>query len=271
MVDIVVIGGNGAVGQQIDIPVRISGVSTGLSGFNMSATINNDAKFVDVVYPAYGLTLTEPVPIDGPSLTRISAADLGAVAEGRLDDFTLFTLVVELARVGRADIVLISSRLDDDPGNPILAAIQQGSVRTAAVLTTDELAKFRQAVAKDQSVSWDKPTINVALQAIEDVLEASAFDAETAVRTVVVNNARAQTTKDELDGGRVPLGLVSVVEDWLISNPPSVSTRSIDDAAITAFVTASSPELALAAAGMPVDQRAKLVTEVVKRRVGAAV
>ncbi len=41
-----------------------------------------------------------------------------------------------------------------------------------ASLTVGELAELRQAMARGQvSVGWDKPTINVALQAIEDFFE----------------------------------------------------------------------------------------------------
>ena len=42
-----------------------------------------------------------------------------------------------------------------------------------AILTGDELAELRRAMAANGTVTWTKPQINAALQAIEDWFEAN--------------------------------------------------------------------------------------------------
>ncbi len=42
-----------------------------------------------------------------------------------------------------------------------------------AILTPSELAAIRKKLARNRTVTWDKPQINAAIQAIEDRLQAS--------------------------------------------------------------------------------------------------
>lgn len=55
-----------------------------------------------------------------------------------------------------------------------------------AVLNGDELAELRQRMAsKRAAVTWTKPQVNAALQAIEDVFEASRASFGTAIEAAV--------------------------------------------------------------------------------------
>lgn len=141
-----------------------------------------------------------------------------------------------------------------------------------AALTPNELAALRRKVgASVVPIIWDKTTLNTATQGVEDVLEAQGFDAVPLVAETVVNNARAQGVKSDLDAGLIPSGLVPVVEDWLAEHPPSVVTRSVNDSAIAAHVTSNMPTFLAAVSGMPAAQRVKLIRLVIRRRVEAAV
>ena len=54
-----------------------------------------------------------------------------------------------------------------------------------AVLTTKQLALMRREVGEGVvPITWDKPTINAALQGADDVLETRGFDATTFVSVV---------------------------------------------------------------------------------------
>lgn len=141
-----------------------------------------------------------------------------------------------------------------------------------AILTSGELAALRRAVGDGVvPVTWDKPTINMATQGVEDVLEGLAFDATTFVSVVTTTDARAETVKDDLDGNRIPLTLRPVVEDWIAENPLSISVRSVNESEITNFITLHRAALIAAVVGMPPDRKAQTVLAVIKRRVEAVV
>jgi hypothetical protein len=52
-----------------------------------------------------------------------------------------------------------------------------------AVMTSDELVEIRRECAVGETVTWDKATINIALQAIEDWFEANKADLVGAINT----------------------------------------------------------------------------------------
>ena len=141
-----------------------------------------------------------------------------------------------------------------------------------AVLTPDELTALRRQVSAGVvPVTWDKPTLNTALQGAEDLLETQAFDTTPFVTLTSTTSPRAQNVKTALETGQIPANLVPVVEDWLKDHPPSVTVRSMDRNAIRAWVTANRPAFASAVDGMPEAQRVKVVRLVVRRRVEAVV
>lgn len=141
-----------------------------------------------------------------------------------------------------------------------------------ATLTPEELAALRREVGEGVvPITWDKPTINAALQGAEDVLEARGFDATAFVALATTRDARAQTMKDDLDGMRIPANLRPVVEDWLIEHPPFVTRRSVDVDGIRTWIAGNRPAFAAVLAGMPSSQRREVVLSAIRRRVEAAV
>jgi len=63
-----------------------------------------------------------------------------------------------------------------------------------AVMTSDELVELRQECAVGETVSWNKATINTALQAVEDWFEANkaslAGEIDTATAPFTFTNAQ---------------------------------------------------------------------------------
>lgn len=141
-----------------------------------------------------------------------------------------------------------------------------------ATLTTQELAVLRREVGDGVvPITWDKATINAALQGVEDVLEAQAFDASSFVAVDVVTDARAQSVKGDLDGNRIPFTLRPVVEDWLVENTPSTTSRSVDITGIATWAQDNQAAFATVVSAMPNDQQAKIVRLIVRRRVEVVV
>lgn len=141
-----------------------------------------------------------------------------------------------------------------------------------SILNLTELAVLRRKTALGVvPVTWDKNTINTALQAVEDELETQLFDAPALIEETIRVNAEAVDVKTRLDAGEVSPALTPVVDDWLLDHPPSVTTRTVDDGGITSKVTADRTLFDAAVSGMPSDQRAKLIELVMRRRVEAAV
>ena len=51
-----------------------------------------------------------------------------------------------------------------------------------AVLTSEQLTELRQEMARgESSITWDKPTINAACQAVEDLIEGSKSAISSAI------------------------------------------------------------------------------------------
>ena len=141
---------------------------------------------------------------------------------------------------------------------------------TVAILSPESLASLRRELALDQHPSWVKSTANAAFQAVEDILEALAFDPVPLIIETATPNARAQIVQTEIDGGRVSIGALPVVEQWLDDNPPLSTVREIDDGALNSWVIANTGALGTAVQAMPVDQRSRVIRLMALRRVRGA-
>ena len=140
-----------------------------------------------------------------------------------------------------------------------------------ATLTPTELAKLRQALSRGVTVTWDKSTINTVSQAVEDMLSGMSFDPVPHVLEIITTNARSQAVKDALDASQIPTTLIPIVEDWLVENPPSITTRSVNNASLAEFITTNRESFDTAMEGMPPEQREKLIRLVVLPRLEAVV
>ena len=109
------------------------------------------------------------------------------------------------------------------------------------MLTPKQMAKFRKTLAKTSAeVTWDKPTVNAALQAVSDVLD-GVFDAALFVAEMVTLDPEAQAVQDELDSMKPDQAwLRPVVEGWLRRRPPSITKRARDDSALTTWIATNS-------------------------------
>jgi hypothetical protein len=125
VVTLAVEDGNGRVGQLIPVEVALYNVTTGVSGFSLEVQVADPAlaRIVDVQFPDYGLSSTDP----------ISAVDLNNVLEGAFSRGVLATLVLELLSAGETSILIAPVRIDDDTGSHIDAEIRPGSLVVGAV------------------------------------------------------------------------------------------------------------------------------------------
>lgn len=68
-----------------------------------------------------------------------------------------------------------------------------------AILKAEELAELRRSLARAEStVDWDKPIINAALQAIENLVEGAKPSINTAINTATSPYVFSATHKKKL-------------------------------------------------------------------------
>lgn len=139
-----------------------------------------------------------------------------------------------------------------------------------AVLSNIE--KLRQECAAGISpVTWDKPTINAALQGVEDVIDGMVFDPESLVtKTVNKGDARVPAIQAELDAATVSTALIPVVEEWVKSNKDQ-TVRTIDAAAVTNWINSNKAAFASAVSKMPTNQQENVIRSVINKRVKAVI
>lgn len=139
------------------------------------------------------------------------------------------------------------------------------------VLTSEQLAKMRQALARGKDeVTWDKATVNVAFQGVEDVIEAQALDANTLITETVLMDARAQQVDDALTANRIPVDLVPVIEDWLVVHPTSTTTRAINQTSVNQWLGSNRSVLNLGVGSLPAPVRTEAIQVVLNSRLEAA-
>lgn len=137
-----------------------------------------------------------------------------------------------------------------------------------ATLSSERLTLVRQHLAAHKPVvDWDKPTINSATQAVEDLLDGLGFNAASFVSVVITNHPRAQAVKQALDAGQIPAAIVPIAEDWLSAHLLTSVTRTIADTG--SWVQDNRVALGTAIAAMPGAVREELIREVLLVRIRA--
>ena len=132
--------GAGGVGQFISLEITVANALEGVSGFQLTVTVENAsvAQIVSVAFPDYGevnlgpslglVSLTEVSPLPASSVT-IAATDLSDVITGKPEPQVLATLNVELLSPGPTQLTISESpQLDDDSGDPIAPVLVPGSL-----------------------------------------------------------------------------------------------------------------------------------------------
>ncbi len=122
-------------------------------------------------------------------------------------------------------------------------------------LTRVELATIRQRVAKLVGVvTYDKPAINGALQA----LELLAPDPVTFIDVTVSRDTDVEAMQTAFDAGNIPAVMRPLVRKFLADNPTE-TRRTTNRAAVAAWIQAN--DVSGAVVGMPVGDRQTLVKE----------
>ncbi len=264
----------GIVGSSQTIDVVVDSLDNGISGFVMSAEIIpvGIAKFIAVTYPGYGLTLTQPSPLDGPIITVIQAADLGQIAEGEIQNFTLFSLTIEFLEIGVAAVNVVINMFDDDDGFKIAATVRPGILEgSMSNLTIKELATLRRTIIDNEPFSFSTTDINLAIESIEERLDLIAFDNSSFIEEVVTPDIRAQKVKNGVDAGKVDVDLLPVFEDWLEDHPVSTTSRSKKSSDIDVWIAANKGGFLTLLGKLPVDIHTRTLRAILDLRIGKVV
>ena len=137
-----------------------------------------------------------------------------------------------------------------------------------AILAPDELASLRRKLARQISPqTWDKPRVNAAFQAVEDVRVSLALDPNDAVDVRTTTDGRAQAVASARAAGRYSNDILPLVDDWLVEHPETRTVRSVDEARLTASFVSNQAAFDPAVADMPVGVRDATVLTVLRFRV----
>ncbi len=136
-----------------------------------------------------------------------------------------------------------------------------------SVLILTELDELRHRFAKGQEPDWDKPAANITSQRVEDALIAGGFDPTDFVLATNTTNARSQTVADGLAGGLVPAWEIPIVEDYLVVNPPSVTSKAVDETKVVDWLAANRGVINGATRDMPPAQRSRVAQIIAEWRV----
>ncbi len=140
--------------------------------------------------------------------------------------------------------------------------------KTIPIITSTDLAKMRQSLSKQFiPVIWTKNQVNISLTACDTILVAAAFDGCTLLESDTTTNLDAQIVEDALVLGVYSAEMIPIVESWLIENPASITTRSINDLNIDTYVASVKGLFIDAVEPMPSIAKDAVIKESVSRHV----
>lgn len=116
------------VGYAVDAAITLDSAPNGISGFEMTITLNDPAVAkIDgvVIPPEFGLTHVELI---STSQVKVMGADLSQALQGNLSGVALASLNLTTTKQGSSAIMISLTRLDDDSGYPIGAQTADGSL-----------------------------------------------------------------------------------------------------------------------------------------------
>jgi len=112
--------------REARIPIRLSEAPNGLSGFELTVSVNPSVALIKrVEFPGFGLNESSGAPGSNVSL---KAVDINNVVKPGDTDSELVVLVIEGISTGDAALNIEVKELDDDHGNPIFAEVKTGRV-----------------------------------------------------------------------------------------------------------------------------------------------
>jgi len=112
--------------REARIPIRLSEAPNGLSGFELTVSVNPSVALIKrVEFPGFGLNESYGAP---GSNVSIKAVDINNVVKPGDTNSELAVLVIEGISTGDAALNIEVKELDDDHGNPIFAEVKLGRV-----------------------------------------------------------------------------------------------------------------------------------------------
>jgi len=112
--------------REARIPIRLSEAPNGLSGFELTVSVNPSVALIKrVEFPGFGLNESSGAP---GSNVSIKAVDINNVVKPGDTNPELAVLVIEGISTGEAALNIEVKELDDDHGNPIFAEVKPGRV-----------------------------------------------------------------------------------------------------------------------------------------------
>jgi hypothetical protein len=112
--------------REARIPIRLSEAPNGLSGFELTVSVNPSVALIKrVEFPGFGLNESSGAPGSNVSL---KAVDINNVVKPGDTNSELAVLVIEGISTGDAALNIEVKELDDDHGNPIFAEVKPGRV-----------------------------------------------------------------------------------------------------------------------------------------------
>ena len=124
---IVLGGASVGVGETTEIALTLSGVSDGLSGFDVVVTVEDGAlaEILEADFPSFGLSETRRL---ASNQLRLRAVDLANIAGAETDPVKLVTLDILGKEPGSSQVTVTVNSIDDDGGAAIRPAIYSGRI-----------------------------------------------------------------------------------------------------------------------------------------------
>ncbi|GAB7015783.1 hypothetical protein [Methanogenium cariaci] len=152
-----------AGGSTADLTITLDGVTAGLSGYNLSLTLNPTgiAEIVAVGYPDWG-----NMPMNGTMPTAntwIQAVDLGMKSEPGDGPVFLATITIRALTDGKAVLTVTPGIVDDDLGerytlNPLQVPVWIGAGNAATIETGDGPTEREVSPSPTVEVISEKPS-----------------------------------------------------------------------------------------------------------------
>jgi len=146
------------VGETVSVEITLYDVATGLSGYDIEVSLENEkiARIVNVILPAFGLKDIGDLP---SSSVRIKAVDLNETVSSGVKEASLATLEFEGLYPGTTDIIVFVRAMDDDDGNPIEPDISQGHIEVLSSTTTSTSTDTPESIPIEESEATSTPRL----------------------------------------------------------------------------------------------------------------
>jgi len=118
------------VGEIGSVEINITGLTNGISGYDLTVSLENNAiaEIVDVELPDFGLPDVKKI---SSSEVTIRAVDLKDIIPSGKAQALLATLRIQGIRLGTTNINVVINAMDDDDGNPMESHVNTSVIKVA--------------------------------------------------------------------------------------------------------------------------------------------